>query len=150
MKANIRSATSNDIEEIIRLCADHAEFEQCEYSNHDKSAKLSDALLGKNPKLYCLIAENEDGIIGYATYMLQYSTWDAEEYIYMDCLYLDEQCRGQNIGEQLINEIKSFGRSHGLSHIQWQTPGFNKRAIKFYNRLGSTSKLKERFFLDCE
>jgi len=150
VKAHIRSATSNDIEEIIRLSADHAAFEKCEYSPQGKSAKLSNALFGKSPKLYCLVAENDDGIIGYASYMLQYSTWDAEEYIYMDCLYLDELCRGQNIGEQFINEIKSFGRAQGISHIQWQTPEFNTRAIKFYNRLGSTSKSKERFFLDCE
>jgi len=150
MKANIRNAKPGDIQEIIRLCIDHADFEKCVYSEVDKAEKLASVLFGKSPKLYCLLAEHEGTIIGYATYMLQYSTWDAGEYIYMDCLYLDEQFRGHNIGKNLINEIKAFGKSQNISHIQWQTPEFNTRAIKFYNRLGSSSKSKERFFLDCE
>jgi hypothetical protein len=33
------------------------------------------------------------------------------------------------------------------NHIQWQTPDFNKRAIKFYERIGGISKSKERYFL---
>ena len=34
--------------------------------------------------------------------------------------------------------------------IQWQTPDFNKRAMKFYNRIGAKSKNKERFFLTID
>ena len=36
------------------------------------------------------------------------------------------------------------------SHIQWQTPEFNKRAIKFYDRIGAQSKSKMRYFLDVK
>ena len=43
--------------------------------------------------------------------------------------------------------MKEFGRQQNIYLIQWQTPDFKARAIKFYKRIGATSKLKERFFL---
>ena len=79
--------------------------------------------------------------------MKQYSTWDAKEYLYMDCLFLFEEYRGLGIGEELVNTMKEFGRKEDIDLIQWQTPDFNVRAIKFYRRLGASSKSKERFFL---
>ncbi|MEP5913610.1 MAG: GNAT family N-acetyltransferase, partial [Flavobacteriaceae bacterium] len=79
--------------------------------------------------------------------MKQFSTWDSDFYIYMDCLFMTEESRGFGIGEKLINKIKLEGVKNQCTHIQWQTPDFNKRAIKFYNRIGAESKSKERFFL---
>ncbi len=79
--------------------------------------------------------------------MKQFSTWDAEHYIYMDCLFLNENWRGFSLGEKLVDIIKEEARKLGCSLIQWQTPDFNIRAIKFYNRIGATYKTKERFFL---
>jgi hypothetical protein len=32
--------------------------------------------------------------------------------------------------------------------LQWQTPVFNEKAIRFYHRMGATSKDKVRFFLE--
>ena len=80
--------------------------------------------------------------------MKQFSTWDSDFYIYMDCLFLMEESRGFGIGEKLIAKIKQEGQNIKCNHIQWQTPDFNVRAIKFYNRTGAMSKTKKRFFLE--
>lgn len=80
--------------------------------------------------------------------MKQFSTWDAAFYVYMDCLYLLDEWRGFGMGESLIEKIKEESKKLDCSLIQWQTPNFNTRAIKFYNRIGAYSKTKERFFLN--
>ena len=36
----------------------------------------------------------------------------------------------------------------GIKEIKWQTPTFNTRAIKFYDRIGGKSKSKERYFFE--
>ncbi|WP_281540653.1 GNAT family N-acetyltransferase [Maribacter aestuarii] len=144
---NIRFAEPKDTEDIISLCLEHADYEQSEYSKEGKKEPLKDALFGTNKKLECIVGESNNEIIAYATYMKQYATWDVEEYIYMDCLFVKEFARGLRIGERLINKIKEEGRAKGIKLIQWQTPDFNTRAIKFYRRIGATSKSKERFFL---
>lgn len=38
-------------------------------------------------------------------------------------------------------------RSMGCEGIQWQTPIFNTRAMKFYERHGATANDKRRFYL---
>ena len=143
----IRFVKKADIQDLVRLCEQHAIFEKSEFDPKNKEEHLIKHLFSNTPSLYCLIVENEDKIIGYATYMKQFSTWDARYYIYMDCLFMKEASRGFGTGEKLIVKIKEHGRELGCSQMQWQTPEFNKRAMKFYDRIGANGKTKERYFL---
>ena len=133
---------------LVSLCAAHAEFERCEYNPEGKLERLSNDIFANDPKLYCRVAIVDGVCVGYITWMRQYSTWDAGEYLYMDCLFLDGKYRSKGIGVALVNEMKGFGRENGIKSIQWQTPDFNKRAIKFYQRISASSLSKERFFLE--
>lgn len=146
----IRKALPTDIAQLVQLCAAHAAFEQASYDYTGKEGSLSRDLFSPSPKLHCLVAVAGEKLIGYATFMVQYATWTASEYIYMDCLFVDEYARGNGLGEQLIDHIKQCGSDMGCSLIQWQTPDFNTRAMKFYKRIGATSLSKERFFLNIE
>jgi ribosomal protein S18 acetylase RimI-like enzyme len=148
MNYKIRKAVSTDITEIIKLCAEHAEYEKANYNDSGKAEKLFPFLFGANPKLFCLIAESENQILGYATYSLEISTWDAELYTHMDCLYLRPQYRSLGIGEALVKEIAKAAYANYCKIMQWQTPVFNERAIKFYYRIGATSKNKLRLYVD--
>lgn len=150
MKTTIRFAKKEDIHQIIDLCEAHAIYEQSDYSKKGKANQLTKDLFSSTPKLYCLVVETKNKLIGYATFMKQYATWNAKEYIYMDCLFMKDEARGFGLGEKLIVKIKEEGKKFGCDLIQWQTPDFNVRAIKFYNRVGATSKNKERFFLSIE
>ncbi|MBL8061805.1 MAG: GNAT family N-acetyltransferase [Anaerolineales bacterium] len=146
----IRRAVPEDLPELVRLCAEHAEFEQAAYSPHGKAERLKAHLFGKTPACFCLVAEMDAVLSGYATYSKEFSTWDAGFYIHMDCLFLRPHARGLGLGEHLIKQIKQEARSLGCQLIQWQTPKFNTRAIKFYKRIGAMEKEKMRFFLTVE
>jgi ribosomal protein S18 acetylase RimI-like enzyme len=148
MNYKIRRATPVDIDEIINLCEEHAVFEGTTYWKNGKAERLSEFLFNDNPRLQCLIAENGDGIVGYATYSFEISTWDAGYFTHMDCLYLRSSARGIGIGEALVKEIAKQTRANGLCQLQWQTPISNERAIKFYYRLGANSKEKLRFYIN--
>lgn len=143
----IRAATKQDLTEIVYLCGLHSAYEKAAYNPTDKAKDLDKHLFGEQPAAHCLVVEYDGHIVGYATYMKQFSTWDAAFYIYMDCLFLTEGSRGKGIGVQLVDALKAAGKKMNCDLIQWQTPDFNTRAIKFYHRIGATSKNKERFFL---
>lgn len=143
----IRFAVEKDLPEIITLCKAHADFEQSNYESKNKLEELSKFLFSKNPPLKCLVVEQEKVLIGYATFMKQFSTWDANFYIYLDCLFLKKTSRGKGLGKKIMELIKEYGKTENCNHIQWQTPSFNKKAINFYNKIGGESKNKERFFL---
>ena len=125
----IRFAQKKDLEEIIHLCELHATFEQAYYNQKQKKEQLKNHLFSDIPSLYCLVIEKGEELIGYATYMKQFSTWDASFYVYMDCLFLTEIARGYGIGEKLMERIKQETIKLNCTLIQWQTPKFNKRAM---------------------
>ncbi|QHI34668.1 dTDP-fucosamine acetyltransferase [Kordia antarctica] len=142
---NIRFATEEDIPQIIELCAAHAEFEQASYDATGKAEELKKHLFIAKNDVKCLVVEMNKELVGYATFIKQFSTWDANFYVYLDCLFMNEKARNLGIGLQLMEEIKAYAKNEECSVIQWQTPNFNVNAIRFYKRLGATSKSKERF-----
>ncbi|WP_281227274.1 GNAT family N-acetyltransferase [Flavobacterium aquiphilum] len=144
----IRDCHPEDIIRLVDLCLKHAEYERASFNPVGKEEKLKNALFGESPKLFCLIAEISGTIVGYASYTFDFSTWDAATFMYMDCLYLEEDARGFGIGEALIEKLKQIATDKNCINIQWQTPEFNKRAIKFYRRIGGIGKDKVRFFID--
>tara|TARA_R110002051_G_scaffold324223_1_gene420544 strand:+ start:1341 stop:1793 length:453 start_codon:yes stop_codon:yes gene_type:complete len=144
----IRFVQKSDLEDLVKLCELHAIYEKSNYNSTNKIENLSEHLFSEKPDLFCLVVEHLNNIIGYATYMKQFSTWESDFYIYMDCLFLTEKSRGLGLGKKLINRIKQEGGKLQCNHIQWQTPDFNIRAKKFYNRIGAKSKTKERYFLE--
>jgi len=141
----IRPIEEKDITALIKLCKAHAEYEKADYSSTDKAEKLSKALFAPNSNLKCLVAEMDNEVVGYCTFIKQFSTWDAEYYVYLDCLFLLEKTRGKGFGKKLMQQVKEYAITENCSIIQWQTPSFNKNAINFYNKLGAHSKSKERF-----
>ncbi len=148
MSLIIRPIKRAEINELINLCELHAAYEKATYDRTGKSELIEAQLFKESPSAFCIVAEMGPQLAGYATFMKQFSTWDASYYIYMDCLFLKEEFRGNRIGEKLIDQIKNDAKNLGCSLIQWQSPDFNHRAIKFYHRIGATSKAKERFFLE--
>ena len=143
---SIRYALNEDVEQLIELCKQHAAFENAEYDPVHKSELLEKSLFSKNAVLKCIVAEFKDNLIGYSTFMKQYSTWDASYYVYMDCLFLNSNARNRGIGRELMDEIRLYAISEECQLIEWQTPKDNLNAIRFYHRLGAVSKGKERFF----
>lgn len=148
MNYKIRNAEPKDVGEIIQLCAEHASFEKAELSAVDKAKRLSGHLFSADPPVFCLVVESEGALLGYTTFMPEFSTWDADYYVHMDCLFLRPQARNAGIGEKLIKEIAKFAKARNIQQIQWHTPDFNERAIKFYHRIGANCKEKTRFYLD--
>lgn len=148
MEYSIRNCEIADVPKLVVLCQKHAEFERADYSPEGKEEGLRKALFGEEPKLYCLVVATKETIVGYVSYNFTYSTWSAADFLYMDCLFLEESARNFGIGEVLINKLKEIAKNNNCVNMQWRTPQFNERAIKFYQRIGAKGKDKVCFFSD--
>lgn len=133
---------------MVELCRKHAAFEQAAYNAEGKSALLKEAIFAKAPKLFCFVVEKENVLVGYYTFTFDFSTWQARPFLHLDCLYLEPEARGMRIGERIFDHLRQLAKAHNCVNIQWQTPSFNERAIKFYNRMGGLGRDKVRFSLD--
>lgn len=142
----IRRVEERDMDQLIDLCALHAVYEKSEYDRLNKKDRLHNQLFTMKDSLQCIVAESQGKLLGYVTFIKQYSTWDADHYVYLDCIYLKEESRGRGIGSKLMQLVKAYAEQQNCFQVQWQTPDFNDKAIKFYHNLGAVSKTKERFF----
>lgn len=149
-KYEIRDCIPADMDQLMLLIEKHVEYEKASYTPVGKKEKLVSALFTDNKRLNCIVAATQERIIGYATYTFDFSTWDAERFIYLDCLYLEENYRSFGIGKVLLERVKEIGQLQDCINMQWQTPDFNVRAIKFYKRIGGVGKNKVRFTLNLK
>ncbi|MBX2896489.1 MAG: GNAT family N-acetyltransferase [Cyclobacteriaceae bacterium] len=148
MEYLIREIKKTDLPRLIELCKSHADYEQTPYVVVEKANLLQSALFSGNKKLYCFVVEHHAQLIGYYSYTFDFSTWDAKPFMYLDCLYLEPEFRGMKIGEKIFESLKKIGALNNCANIQWLTPSFNERAIKFYKRMGGTGIDKIRFFVN--
>ena len=144
MEYKIRLCEESDLAKLVELCSNHAAYEEASYSPLGKEELLSAALFSDTPKLFCHVVESRGKLVGYFTYTFDFSTWDAGTFLHLDCLYLEPEVRGNTIGERIMLVLRDIARKKNCVNIQWQTPVFNERAIKFYNRMGATGKDKVR------
>ncbi|MFD9247589.1 GNAT family N-acetyltransferase [Streptomyces sp. NPDC059556] len=150
--AQVRPARPEDLPRVVELIAEHAAYEKAAPPAPGLADRLAGLLFGTEPpRLRCLVAALPDGTLaGYASCAPEPSTWDGTEYLHMDCLYLTEASRGHGLGPLLMAAVRAEAGRLGLAEIQWQTPAWNESAIRFYDRLGATSKEKHRYSLRVE
>ena len=144
----IRKVEEKDLNALINLCQHHAEYEKVFYNPVGKYELLKQSIFSEKPLLFCFVIEIKTIVAGYFTYTFDFSTWDGLTFLYLDCLYLEPDFRGMRIGEKVFERLKLIAEENNCINIQWQTPVFNERAIKFYNRIGATGKEKVRFFIN--
>lgn len=144
----IRKARPSDIDVIVELCKEHAEFEGADYDKKGKANLLSEYLFTDQSFVTCIVIEVDKQIKGYATYVPEFSTWDATYYLHMDCLYLRPDIRRKGLGKKIMKQIRQEAKEKGYTQLQWQTPIDNTNAITFYRKIGAVPKKKVRFYLE--
>jgi GNAT superfamily N-acetyltransferase len=141
---NVRAAEVEDVPALLPLMDAHARYENAAAITNDAKQRLP-ALVRDKRDNWIFLLQFEGAAIGYAAFNLATSTWRSERYLHMDCLYIDESCRGKGGGKLLFDAGMHLAHSLGMSVMEWQTPANNHGAIRFYERLGAQHKEKLRF-----
>lgn len=146
MPVVIRRALGSDAPVIAALAAEHADYERS-VARPDVHA-LAAALDAAPPRLRVWIAEADGYPVGYAAATEDFSTWRAEGFLHLDCLFVRAAHRGHGLGAGLFRRVRSHAHECGIAALEWQTPTWNADAIRFYERMGGAHTLKARFTLN--
>ncbi|MBN8735384.1 MAG: GNAT family N-acetyltransferase [Xanthomonadales bacterium] len=146
----VRPAALDDVDGLVELCREHARYERAEFDPCGAVDRLRDAIFSRPVRLHAWVAASGDGLTGYATATAEFSTWDAREYLHMDCLFVREGRRNAGVGAALMAAVVAHARKYRLAEIQWQTPIWNEGAARFYRRKGTVEHIKRRYFLDTD
>lgn len=143
----VRPVGAGDLDEMAKLCDEHARYEGAAFDPDGVVDRLREALWSRPVRLHAWVAMLDDGLVGYATATTEFSTWAAREYLHMDCLFVRETWRGAGVGAALLAAVVAHARKCRCAEIQWQTPEWNEGAASFYRRAGAQERSRRRFFL---
>ncbi|MGE0567312.1 MAG: N-acetyltransferase family protein [Bacteroidia bacterium] len=134
----IRKAIEKDSEKIWTLMEQLAVFEKYIDSFAITPEIVKESGFRKSPPdFYCFVAEDNDKIAGIVVYYFLPYTAQNRPAIYMKELYVDENYRGQKIGEQLMSALRKEAEKQNCKQIKWTVAPWNKAGQKFYERLGA-------------
>ncbi len=133
MDFNIRTATKNDLPQVLELIKELAVYEKEPDAVIISLEQLEEDGFGESPLYWIILAENENGLLGMSFYFIRYSTWKGKS-LYLEDLVVKEEFRGHQIGEALFNETIKTAKAMNAVAMNWQVLDWNKPAINFYKK----------------
>lgn len=132
----VRPARPDDVGEIHTMIGELAEFEKLQDQFVGTPADLEQSLFGTNAPAGALVAERENGLIGYAIFFTTFSTFLCKAGLWLEDLYVRPEWRGSGVGKQLLLGVAEVAREKGSGRYEWSVLDWNRRAIDFYEAMG--------------
>ena len=133
----IRAAAVADIESLIQLIHDLAEYERSPESVEIDAGQLHSALFCPSPTVFAHVAESGGRIEGMAIWFLTFSTWTGRSGIHLEDLYVRPEARSSGIGRALLTELATIARRSGYARLEWSVLDWNETALRFYRSIGA-------------
>ena len=139
MHPGVREARESDLERILQLIVDLATYERAGHEVKTTIEQLRLALFGPQPAAYALVAESDKGVVGFAFYFRNFSTWEGVHGLYLEDLYVMPEYRGSGLGKALLMSLAEVAVERGYARLEWAVLDWNRPAIDFYRSLGAVA-----------
>jgi GNAT superfamily N-acetyltransferase len=133
----IRDAAPADVEQLLRLIRELAEFERALDAVEATEEDLREALFCSDSKVFALVAEEAGAVVGMAIYFLSFSTWTGRHGLYLEDLFVVPEHRSRGVGRELVTALAVRAVQLGCSRVEWAVLDWNEAAISFYEALGA-------------
>jgi GNAT superfamily N-acetyltransferase len=133
----IREADPSDVELLLGLFGELAEYEHLEHAMRATPELLHAALFGARPAAEALIAERGSQTAGYALFYPTFSTFLAIQGIWLEDVFVRPAHRGAGVGRALLASVASTLRERGGERLEWSALDWNELALGFYHGLGA-------------
>ena len=135
----IREIEERDVEAVVALVHELAEYERAAEHCHLTADQLRVALFGPAPALFGHVAERDGAVVGCALWFLNFSTWRGVHGLYLEDLYVQPAHRGAGLGRALLARLAAVCAERGLARLEWWVLDWNAPSIGFYRRLGAVA-----------
>lgn len=154
---NIRRAKEKDIDKLISLLQQVLEIHAAirpdifisgttKYTKDELTDKIND----DNAPIYAAVNDNDE-LIGYAFCVLKEQPFSTNmvpfKSMFIDDLCVDSSCRGQHIGEQLFEFVKSEAKKLGCYEVTLNVWSGNDNAEAFYEKMGMKTKERQMEYI---
>ena len=138
----LRAAEPKDLDAIVGLIRELAEFERLAHLVQAKPDTLRPHLFGDKPVAEALVAEvdvdGERRLVAFALFFTNFSTFLSKPGLYLEDLYVQPAHRQCGIGRALLQRLGAIAVERGHGRFEWSVLDWNENAIRFYERMGAT------------
>ncbi len=146
MNLIIRPVTTGDVEAILGMIREFAEFEGLSHALEVTADDLHEALFGAKAIAEGLFAEYDGAAAGYALFFPHFASFRGQRGYYLEDIYIRPQYRRQGAGEAMLRTLARHVAASGGSRIDFMVLAWNEPAVKFYEKLGGIRDDEERHF----
>jgi GNAT superfamily N-acetyltransferase len=130
----LRAATIGDLDEVIALIHDLAEYERAADEVQLDRDELAMHLFGDAPAASVVLAVEDDGAVaGMALYFPTFSTWLGKPGLWLEDLFVRPSHRGKGHGLALLQHLRTLTDGR----VEWAVLDWNTPSIEFYDALGA-------------
>lgn len=134
---SIRAATPDDAEQILAFIRELAIYEKAEDEVVATEADIRQRLFGEGATVHGLMAETDEGPVGFVVYFLNFSTWQGRHGLFLEDLYVSPSARGRGYGRDLMRHLAALAVARGYGRFEWNVLNWNTPAIEFYESVGA-------------
>jgi GNAT superfamily N-acetyltransferase len=134
----LRAAEPRDLDAICALIRELADFERLTHLVQTTPEKLHPHLFGPRPVAEACVAEVGGGVVAFALFFTNFSTFLAQPGLYLEDLYVQPAHRGSGIGRALLAHLGALAVERGCGRFEWSVLDWNENAIGFYEGMGAT------------
>lgn len=139
---HLRPAAPHDLDAIVGLITELADFEQLRHLVQVTPASLGEHLFGAKPVAEAVVAARGDQpgqpVVGFALFFTNFSTFLGKPGLYLEDLYVQPACSGAGIGKALLQHLARLAVQRGCGRFEWSVLDWNVNAIRFYEGMGAT------------
>ena len=146
MSIKIRPIELGDRERWLELFKEYIVFYKSSLT--DAQFELTWKRLNSEFNIKGLVAEVDNKIVGFTHYIWRPSTWEVEDFCYLEDLYVDPKNRNSGVGRALIKAVEEIASAKGSKRLYWTTAHDNETARKLYDKVAITDRVQYKIFLN--
>lgn len=137
MKAQVRKATTKDLDYLTHFTAEEAkEAESIEKIPGTLRKGIKAALEDNSKSTYWVIVDESNKPFGNISALKEWSDWNAGYYWWIQSMYISPKFRGKGFIILLVDEVKKEMEKENGLELRLYVHNSNKTAIRAYEKIG--------------
>ncbi|MEM9281098.1 MAG: GNAT family N-acetyltransferase [Verrucomicrobiota bacterium] len=135
-ETTIRPLEKGDLAGVLEMVRELAAFEHLSDQAVATKADYEEAFFGDSPTAEALVAEKNEGLVGYAIFFRTFSSFVGKPGLWLEDLYVRPDHRRVGIGKELLKTGARIAAERGYGRYEWAVLDWNQTAISVYTSVG--------------